>query len=319
MHERRGPVILAVRKLTLGWSPGCGQRRHWRGGSSPPDRVLRVVERLGHEDRFRLTYGGGSGSRCSAGSPPAAREVAQWAPPPGRCAEVHLLHQHQPLRSHRSAELPSRANVPRFERGQSYRLQPVHAAPLPLRAPGLLVRTAGQTRPRSAGPFVIAAGPPTHASHTGAWTDRSAADDHEMVRRIDGRVWPPFYEQPWAPERQGGGVGRVSRYDLTRFNPCTSPGWAVADGVTARAGAGGSRLLPAQRPGRRGPLGRLPLAAANSCRNRLPGAAAVRQPEAVFMAEAFYDATAPRPAGAAPRLHPPLPSTPWATTPTSSS
>jgi len=40
-----------------------------------------------------------------------------------------------------------------------------------------------------------------------------------MVRRIDGDVWPPFYEQPWARSGQGTAWDGLSKYDLTRFNP----------------------------------------------------------------------------------------------------
>ncbi len=54
--------------------------------------------------------------------------------------------------------------------------------------------------------------------HWGLWYDRRR-DDHEMVRRIDGEVWPPFYEQPWARSGQGKAWDGLSKYDLTRFNP----------------------------------------------------------------------------------------------------
>jgi hypothetical protein len=54
--------------------------------------------------------------------------------------------------------------------------------------------------------------------HWGLWYDRRR-DDHEMVRRIDGDVWPPFYEQPWARSGRGTAWDGLSRYDLTRFNP----------------------------------------------------------------------------------------------------
>ena len=33
--------------------------------------------------------------------------------------------------------------------------------------------------------------------HYGLWYDRRR-DDHERVRRMDGDVWPPFYELPFA-------------------------------------------------------------------------------------------------------------------------
>jgi hypothetical protein len=39
-----------------------------------------------------------------------------------------------------------------------------------------------------------------------------------MVRRMDGDVWPPFYEQPWARSGRGQAWDGLSRYDLTRFN-----------------------------------------------------------------------------------------------------
>ena len=53
--------------------------------------------------------------------------------------------------------------------------------------------------------------------HWGLWYDRRR-DDHQMVRRISGDVWPPFYEQPWARSGQGRAWDGLSRYDLTRFN-----------------------------------------------------------------------------------------------------
>jgi hypothetical protein len=40
-----------------------------------------------------------------------------------------------------------------------------------------------------------------------------------MVRRIDGGVWAPFYEQPWARSGQGTAWDGLSKYDLTKFNP----------------------------------------------------------------------------------------------------
>jgi hypothetical protein len=54
--------------------------------------------------------------------------------------------------------------------------------------------------------------------HWGLWYDRRR-DDHEMVRRIDSDVWPPFYEQPWARSGRGTAWDGLSKYDLTRFNP----------------------------------------------------------------------------------------------------
>ena len=53
----------------------------------------------------------------------------------------------------------------------------------------------------------------------GLWYDRRR-DDHERVRRMDGDVWPPFFEQPFA--RSGGAElawDGLSKYDLTKYNP----------------------------------------------------------------------------------------------------
>ncbi len=54
--------------------------------------------------------------------------------------------------------------------------------------------------------------------HYGLWYDRRR-EDHERVRREDGDVWPPFYEQPFARSGQGTAWDGLSKYDLTRFNP----------------------------------------------------------------------------------------------------
>jgi hypothetical protein len=54
--------------------------------------------------------------------------------------------------------------------------------------------------------------------HWGLWYDRRR-DDHQMIRRQNADVWPPFYEQPWARSGFGQSWTRLSRYDLTRFNP----------------------------------------------------------------------------------------------------
>ncbi|MDP0500824.1 MAG: DUF6298 domain-containing protein [Verrucomicrobiota bacterium JB022] len=54
--------------------------------------------------------------------------------------------------------------------------------------------------------------------HYGLWYDRRR-DDHEMTRRINAEVWPPFYELPWARTGTGESWNRISQYDLTKFNP----------------------------------------------------------------------------------------------------
>ncbi len=53
--------------------------------------------------------------------------------------------------------------------------------------------------------------------HYGLWYDRRR-DDHLMVRRADGEVAPPFYEQPFARSGQGTAWDGLSKYDLTSFN-----------------------------------------------------------------------------------------------------
>ncbi len=55
--------------------------------------------------------------------------------------------------------------------------------------------------------------------HTyGLWYDRRR-DDHERVRRINGDVLPPFYEQPFARSGQDTAWHGLSKYDLAKFNP----------------------------------------------------------------------------------------------------
>ena len=52
----------------------------------------------------------------------------------------------------------------------------------------------------------------------GLWYDRRR-DDHERVRRRDGDVWAPFYEQPFARSGRGTAWDGLSKYDLTKLNP----------------------------------------------------------------------------------------------------
>ncbi|HEY4787486.1 MAG TPA: DUF6298 domain-containing protein, partial [Bacteroidales bacterium] len=51
----------------------------------------------------------------------------------------------------------------------------------------------------------------------GLWYDRRC-DDHERIRRMDGDVWPPFYELPFARSGQGTAWDGLSKYDLTKYN-----------------------------------------------------------------------------------------------------
>lgn len=51
----------------------------------------------------------------------------------------------------------------------------------------------------------------------GLWYDRRR-DDHERVRRRDGDVWGPFYEQVFARSGKGFAWDGLSKYDLERLN-----------------------------------------------------------------------------------------------------
>lgn len=51
----------------------------------------------------------------------------------------------------------------------------------------------------------------------GLWYDRRR-DDHERTRRIDGDVWPPFYELPFARSGKETAWDGLSKYDLTKYN-----------------------------------------------------------------------------------------------------
>ena len=51
----------------------------------------------------------------------------------------------------------------------------------------------------------------------GLWTDRRR-DDHERIRRRDGDVWGPFYEQPFGRSSEGTAWDGLSKYDLNRPN-----------------------------------------------------------------------------------------------------
>ena len=51
----------------------------------------------------------------------------------------------------------------------------------------------------------------------GLWYDRRR-DDHERIRRMDGDVWPPFYELPFARSGRDTGWDGLSKYDLTKYD-----------------------------------------------------------------------------------------------------
>lgn len=52
----------------------------------------------------------------------------------------------------------------------------------------------------------------------GLWYERRR-DDHERIRRMDGEVWPPFYELPFARSGKELAWDGLSKYDLTKYNP----------------------------------------------------------------------------------------------------
>jgi hypothetical protein len=54
--------------------------------------------------------------------------------------------------------------------------------------------------------------------HYGLWYDRRRID-HQMIRRPDADVWPPFFEQPFARSGRETAWDGLSRYDLTKYNP----------------------------------------------------------------------------------------------------
>ncbi len=51
----------------------------------------------------------------------------------------------------------------------------------------------------------------------GLWYDRRR-DDHQRVKRMDGEVWPPFYELPFARSGKGIAWDGLSKYDLSKYN-----------------------------------------------------------------------------------------------------
>ncbi|WP_198424772.1 DUF6298 domain-containing protein [Spirosoma endbachense] len=51
----------------------------------------------------------------------------------------------------------------------------------------------------------------------GLWYERRR-DDHERIRRMDGEVWPPFYELPFSRSGKETAWDGLSKYDLTKYN-----------------------------------------------------------------------------------------------------
>jgi hypothetical protein len=53
--------------------------------------------------------------------------------------------------------------------------------------------------------------------HYALWYERRR-DDHERIRRMDGEVWAPFYELPFARTGKELAWDGLSKYDLTKYN-----------------------------------------------------------------------------------------------------
>lgn len=73
----------------------------------------------------------------------------------------------------------------------------------------------------------------------GLWYDRRR-DDHERIRRRDGDVWAPFYEQTAARSGQGKAWDGLSKYDLAKLNA-----WYVSrvKGLANATASGGMVIL----------------------------------------------------------------------------
>ena len=65
--------------------------------------------------------------------------------------------------------------------------------------------------------YLAANGYASLSHNYGLWYDLRRTD-HERVRRADGDVWAPFYEQPFARSGKGTAWDGLSRYDLERPN-----------------------------------------------------------------------------------------------------
>jgi hypothetical protein len=53
--------------------------------------------------------------------------------------------------------------------------------------------------------------------HYALWYERRR-DDHERIRRMDGEVWPPFYELPFERSGKETAWDGLSKYNLTKYN-----------------------------------------------------------------------------------------------------
>jgi hypothetical protein len=65
--------------------------------------------------------------------------------------------------------------------------------------------------------FMLAGNTIAIEQNYGLWYDRRR-DDHERIRRMDGDVWAPFYELPFARSGKDTAWDGLSKYDLTKYN-----------------------------------------------------------------------------------------------------
>lgn len=75
--------------------------------------------------------------------------------------------------------------------------------------------------------------------HYALWYERRR-DDHERIRRMDGEVWPPFYELPFKRTGIDTAWDGLSKYDLTQYNQWF---WTRMQQFAALAGQEGRVLL----------------------------------------------------------------------------
>ena len=125
----------------------------------------------------------------------------------------------------------------------------------------------------------------------GLWYDRRR-DDHQRVKRKDGEVWGPFYEQPFARSGEGIAWDGLSKYDLTKPNAWY---WSRLKEF-AREGANKGILLFHQHYFQHNILEAgahwvdSPWRTANNVNNTgLPEPVPFAGDKRVFMAEMFYD------------------------------
>ncbi len=150
------------------------------------------------------------GDAVSAASVPVKRKVAKAPVVPLSIRNGWLVRKTEPVTGHRM-------NVP-WWRGDARPFEAGKAAPALTRfVPG---RTGnGYTDNLDEVVKYMEESKILAVDHNyGLWYDRRR-DDHERVRRMNGDVWPPFYEQPFTRSGKGRAWDGLSKYDLYRYNP----------------------------------------------------------------------------------------------------